>query len=177
VFRAPPSDAYLDALAPGEEPPPSIVVKLIPMEGDVEVNGAPQKGAGDLMAEAVIALTLSGLRAGEGADGAALWDAAGTREREEHAGGPTHDRSTGCGRHARPDAPCPAAPSSPARRAAAQRDVRVRAHLPRRRVPRQVLQGAGQGLEGVGQGARLGCARVDGVGVTPGGAAGRCDRR
>lgn len=64
VFRAPPSADYIDSLDESEgEAPGSIVVKLIPMEGTVEVNGAPQKGAGDLMAEAVIALALSGLRA------------------------------------------------------------------------------------------------------------------
>jgi hypothetical protein len=49
------------------------VVKIIPMEGLTEVNGAPQKGAGELMAEAVIALALSGLRAREDADGAWRW--------------------------------------------------------------------------------------------------------
>jgi len=71
VFRAPPSNAYLDSLDPSEaaDPPASIVVKIIPMEGDLEVNGAPQKGAGDLMAEAVIALALSGLRTPEDVDG------------------------------------------------------------------------------------------------------------
>ena len=77
VFRAPPSQAYLDSLDAPEaaDPPASIVVKLIPMEGDVEINGAPQKGAADLMAEAVIALTLSGLRAREGARGERLHSA------------------------------------------------------------------------------------------------------
>jgi hypothetical protein len=57
--------------------PPSLVVKIIPMEGDVEVNGAPQKGAGDLMAEAVIALALSGLRAEEGQAGGWGWGRGG----------------------------------------------------------------------------------------------------
>ncbi|GBF88054.1 hypothetical protein Rsub_00766 [Raphidocelis subcapitata] len=75
VFRAPPSRAYLDALPESEEAPPSIVVKIIPMEGAAEVNGAPQKGAGDLMAEAAIALALSSLRADTGADGERLLSA------------------------------------------------------------------------------------------------------
>jgi hypothetical protein len=46
------------------------VVKIIPMGGDVWVNNAPQKGAGDLAAEAVIALALSRLRDEYGPDGA-----------------------------------------------------------------------------------------------------------
>lgn len=69
VFRGPPSAEYLDSVPEGDEAPASLVVKIIPMEGDLEFNGAPQKGAGDLMAEAVIALTLSGLRAEEAPGG------------------------------------------------------------------------------------------------------------
>lgn len=43
----------------------SLVFKVIPMEGDTWINEAAQKRAGDMMGEAVIALTLSGLRKGE----------------------------------------------------------------------------------------------------------------
>jgi hypothetical protein len=38
-----------------------VVFKLVPMEGNNLINGWPQKGAGDLLGEAVIAITLSGL--------------------------------------------------------------------------------------------------------------------
>ena len=38
-----------------------VVFKLVPMEGDNLINGWPQKKAGDLLAEAIIASTLSGL--------------------------------------------------------------------------------------------------------------------
>jgi hypothetical protein len=38
-----------------------VVFKLVPMEGGNLINGWPQKGAGDLLGEAVIAITLSGL--------------------------------------------------------------------------------------------------------------------
>ncbi|WIA16133.1 hypothetical protein OEZ85_012851 [Tetradesmus obliquus] len=46
----------------------SVVFKLVPMEGDNLTNGWPQKGAADLLGEAVIAIALSGL--GEEADAA-----------------------------------------------------------------------------------------------------------
>lgn len=46
----------------------SVVFKLVPMEGDNLINGWPQKGAADLLGEAVIAIALSGL--GEEADAA-----------------------------------------------------------------------------------------------------------
>jgi len=39
----------------------TVVCKLVPIEGDNLVNGWPQKGAGDLMAEAIISQTLSAL--------------------------------------------------------------------------------------------------------------------
>ena len=42
---------------------PGVVLKIVPMEGDLLVNGEPQKGARDMLAEAVIALQLSALRA------------------------------------------------------------------------------------------------------------------
>jgi serine/threonine-protein kinase haspin len=45
-----------------------VVFKLVPMEGANLINGWPQKGAGDLLGETVIAITLSGL--GEEADAA-----------------------------------------------------------------------------------------------------------
>lgn len=45
-----------------------VVFKLVPMEGGNLINGWPQKGAADLLAEAVIASTLSSL--GEVADAA-----------------------------------------------------------------------------------------------------------
>jgi hypothetical protein len=38
-----------------------VVFKLVPMEGDNLINSWPQKGAGDLLGEAIIAITLSGL--------------------------------------------------------------------------------------------------------------------
>lgn len=38
------------------------VMKVVPMEGDIEVNGEPQKMAGDQLNEAMIGLALSGLR-------------------------------------------------------------------------------------------------------------------
>lgn len=43
-----------------------VVFKIVPMEGDTLVNGEAQKRAGEIMAEALIALRLSGLRAQEG---------------------------------------------------------------------------------------------------------------
>jgi hypothetical protein len=68
VFRGPPAPAAAaDADLAGL--PGGLVVKIIPLEGAAPVNGAPQKGAGDLMAEAAIALALSGLRAEEGPAG------------------------------------------------------------------------------------------------------------
>lgn len=42
-------------------PSSGIVFKLVPMEGDNLINGFEQKKAGDLLAEAIIASTLSGL--------------------------------------------------------------------------------------------------------------------
>lgn len=45
------------------------VFKIVPMEGPQLINNAPQKNAGDLMAEAVIALTLSRLRHDKDASG------------------------------------------------------------------------------------------------------------
>lgn len=40
------------------------VFKIVPIEGDLQVNGADQKKATDILAEVAIALTLSELRAG-----------------------------------------------------------------------------------------------------------------
>lgn len=42
-----------------------VVFKIVPMEGETLVNGEAQKRAGEIMAEALIALRLSGLRAGQ----------------------------------------------------------------------------------------------------------------
>ena len=39
-----------------------VVFKIVAMEGDAPYNGCPQKGAADILAEGVIALTLSQLR-------------------------------------------------------------------------------------------------------------------
>jgi hypothetical protein len=38
------------------------VMKVVPMEGDMDVNDEPQKKAGDQLNEAMIGLALSGLR-------------------------------------------------------------------------------------------------------------------
>lgn len=38
-----------------------VVLKFVPMEGSNLINGWPQKGAGDLLGEAIIALALSDL--------------------------------------------------------------------------------------------------------------------
>jgi serine/threonine-protein kinase haspin len=51
-----------------------VVLKFVPMEGDNLINGWPQKGAGDLLGEAVIALALTDLgrevdESGEGGRG------------------------------------------------------------------------------------------------------------
>lgn len=46
-----------------------VVFKIVPMEGETLVNGEPQKRAGEIMAEALIALRLSGLRAQKGGAG------------------------------------------------------------------------------------------------------------
>lgn len=40
------------------------VFKIVPIEGDIQVNGEQQKKATDILAEVAIALTLSELRAG-----------------------------------------------------------------------------------------------------------------
>ncbi len=42
----------------------SVVFKIVPMEGDLVVNGEQQKKAEDILAEVAIALTLSQLRVG-----------------------------------------------------------------------------------------------------------------
>lgn len=43
----------------------SVVFKIVPMEGDLLVNGEHQKRASNILAEVVVALTLSELRTGE----------------------------------------------------------------------------------------------------------------
>jgi hypothetical protein len=48
------------------------VFKIVPIEGSVAVNGAPQKQAGEMAAEALISLTLSRLRDPGAAHGAML---------------------------------------------------------------------------------------------------------
>ena len=43
-----------------------VVFKIVPLEGDLIVNGEPQKRSEDIAAEAAIASTLSGLRSNPG---------------------------------------------------------------------------------------------------------------
>lgn len=40
----------------------SMVVKIIPIEGQRQVNGYPQRKAGDMTGEALVSLAVSGLR-------------------------------------------------------------------------------------------------------------------
>jgi hypothetical protein len=62
VFRSPTALGGCDAGA-------GVVFKFVPIEGANLVNGWPQKGAADLLAEAVIARALTGLADGEEPDG------------------------------------------------------------------------------------------------------------
>ena len=43
-----------------------MVFKIVPMEGAMLVNGEPQKGAAEMLAEVEIALALSALRSPQG---------------------------------------------------------------------------------------------------------------
>lgn len=93
----PPSGTFGEAFKAG-----GVVLKIVPMQGSVLVNGEPQKRADEILAEVSVTLTLSCLngaaaapgacRAAEGGwlgDGKVLGEVgvgAGSRQRLSHAG-------------------------------------------------------------------------------------------